>query len=233
MKIKSSNIGFGVLLLLVATLVLASQFTSFANFGIVSIIATILALAFTVQCVASLRFSPLPIPLAVLYIVFQTPLGLPAIRVWPLILVAVLAYAGLDIIIPRKRRHQHHKDANKHIRDQESDGNNPSCSVIFGSVKHRLRADALETVHIHCSFGAMKVIFEQAEPCTSGAVAVINCSFGAVKLLVPKHWQIIDRVNCSLGGVDIGKGFASPSENGPKLTLSGDVSFGGIEVKGV
>jgi len=220
--------GWGVLLLFSAALVVATQFGDLAGFGIVSVIAIILAAAFIVHAVANLNISLLPIPLAILYAVFQDLLGLPHIRTWPLILAAALSHVGLKMIFTRKRFRGLRSGGKDGDRD---DSSNPSCKISFGEAKHRLTSAALETVRIHCNFGFIKLHLDQAVPCENGAEAFVDCSFGAVELRVPKHWQVVDRIKCSVGAVDIGGGFSG--ENASKLTLSGNVTFGGIEVKAV
>jgi len=59
----------------------------------------------------------------------------------------------------------------------------------------------------------------------------LNCSFGAIELFVPKHWRVIDKLKCTLGGVEIDGRFATQAEDAPMLTLNGSVSFGAVEVK--
>ena len=246
MKTKFSNLIWGTFLLLAAVFILLNQFNGFVNIGIPSIIIAALSLIFLVQCIADLRFALLPVPLAVLYIIFQTPFGLPPIRHWTLILASVLASFGLTILFPRK--YWHGKKENKHFNrpgnqaqmntqhaqvrtEYGSNDNNPSVNVNFGAVSRHLCADSLETAQLHCNFGALEVFFDQVELSPKGAEATLNCSFGAIKLFIPKHWRVINRLNCTLGGVDAEKNFATPAENAPQLTLTGSVSLGGIEVR--
>jgi len=240
MKIRYSNLVWGTFFLLVAAFLLVNQFNNFMEIGIGSIIVSFLSIAFIVQCIAHLSFAPLPIPVAVLYIIFQTPLGLPDIPVKTLILASVIASIGLAIILPRKNwfnkyKHKHYNKPENHFQqpctENLSNDNNPSVKVNFGAVSRRLHADSLETAQLYCNFGALEVFFDNAVPCPNGAVVDINCSFGAVKLIIPKNWRIIDRLNCSLGGVDIDKNFSDLGENAPKITLTGSVSLGGIEVR--
>jgi hypothetical protein len=240
MKYRFSNFIWGSLLLLAAVLVVVSQFDGFRNIGTGSIIIAVAALAFLVQCIVNLHFTPLPIPLAALYVIFQAPLGLPYIKIWPLIAASVLAAVGLSVLFPRRHWHNHsrkyrrHNQEGNHPRTRVEDGgndNNPSVSVSFGGITRHLCADSLETARLNCHFGALEIFFDQAELSPNGAEAILNCNFGSISLYVPKHWQIIDRLNCSLGGVDIDKRFSAPEENAPQLTLSGSVSLGGIEVR--
>jgi len=229
MRFKSSNVTWGVSLLLVAAFILMNQFSDFTDIGLGSIIAIILALAFIVRCVVRLHFAPLPIPLAVLYLVLQAPMGLPPIGIGLMITAAVIAYFGLDMLLPGKRWRRKLRRSRASV--ETGDENNPSISVSFGEVNRHLRASALETARLNCSFGAMEISFDRAELSPNGAEVMMNCSFGSIELFVPGHWHIIDQVDCAVGGVDIGKGFAAPADNAPRLTLSGKVSFGGIEVR--
>jgi len=281
--------GWGIFLLLVAALVLFDQLGGFIDLGIWSIIVAALAVAFMVKCIIDLSFGSLPIPIAALYYIFQTPLELPNIDFWPLVLVTVLATAGLSALIPPKifrrhmRRHrgsdwQKDKYRRKYggkdiveeiivdIQDEaenlegaiegfaaeiedavdgaaERNGyhhssrveeggsdNNPRISVMFNGVSRYLRADSLETVDLDCSFGALEVYFDHVELSPNGAEAFLSCKFGAIELYVPSHWRILDNMSASIGGVDIKNRRHEPDENAPVLKVSGNVSFGGVEV---
>jgi len=236
MNLRFSKVMWGLVLLLAAAFVLTNNFVCFTNISIGKIVIAILALAFIVQCLARLHIAPLVIPLAVLYVVFRRELGLPEIQTWKLIAAAVLAFIGLGILIPG-RYHSCNKCNNsgesseqKKIPTEGNKDNNPYVSVNFGAVSRSLNADSLETVRLSCNFGAMEIFFNQVELSPNGAEADISCSFGGIQLFIPKHWQVIDKLNCTLAGVD-NKSFTAPAENAPRLTLNGNVSLGGVEVK--
>jgi len=240
MRFSFSKLIWGTFLLLAAALIVLNQIGGFADIGVGSIIAAVLSFAVIVQCVASAHFAPLPIPIAALYIIFQGPLELPYIKIWALILASALASMGLAALLPRRRRNDSGKDSGYSRTDGrckeipiENGGNdnNPTVSVSFGAVNRRLYADNLETVRLNCNFGALKIFLDQTKPSPSGAEMIINCSFGGIELFVPKHWRVIDKANCSLGGVGMDKIFNAPSENAPKLTITGSVSLGGIDVR--
>lgn len=235
MNYRFSNWLWGTFLLLAATFVVANQFGGFVELGLGSVIVAALAVAFFVQCLAQLSFAPLPIPLAVLYITFQNALDWPYMKPWTLLLAAALASAGLSILFPRKWKRPgvsrgERRKHRAHARTGDG-GNNPSVSVNFGAASRYLHADCLETVRLDCHFGAMEVFFDQARLSPNGAEASLSCSFGAIEIIVPRHWRIIDRLSCSLGGADVGSPPAPPAEDAPRLTLTGNVSLGGVEVR--
>jgi len=125
--------------------------------------------------------------------------------------------------------HVKHDDYDGKIEEGGED-NNPRISVQFGGGSRYLHADSLETVMLDCSFGGLEVYFDHVQLSPKGAEAFLNCKFGAIELYVPAHWRIIDNMNASLGGVDIKNRRNNPDENAPTLKVTGNVSFGGVEV---
>ena len=241
-KMRFSNWIWGTFMLLAATFVLANHLGGFVEIGIGSIIAAALAVAFLVQCIAHLSLSPLPIPLAVLYIIFQKPFGFPELQPWTLLLAALFATIGLSILLPGKLKdgawvgvHWNGHSTHTHrppVRTENSDNeNNPSVSVSFGSISRYLHSDCLETAQLYCNCGALEVFFDKAQLSPNGAEMNINCTLGGIEIFVPKHWRVIDNLNCTLGGVDIDNRFAVQEENAPQLTLVGSVLLGGIEIR--
>ncbi|MCL2699956.1 MAG: cell wall-active antibiotics response protein [Defluviitaleaceae bacterium] len=239
--------GWGVFLLLVAALVLTNQFGGFIELGVWSIIVAALAVAFLIQSIVSLSFASLPIPIAALYYIFHAPLGLPGIPFWPLVLVTLLATAGLFALLPKRlfrniRKHVNvvysNDDVVSNVRDvneaeQIEEGgsdNNPHISVQFGGVSRYLHAERLETVNLDCSFGSLEVYFDHVELSPDGAEAFLSCQFGSIELYVPSQWIVIDNMSTSLGGVDIKGRRDIPDENAPRLKITGSVSFGSVEV---
>jgi len=240
MKSRFSNFFWGILLLLAAVFILTNKLNGFADLSVGSIVISILAVAFIVQCLANLHIAPLVIPIAVLYVIFRQRLGLPYIQTRTLIIAAVLAFVGLNILLPKRRHFYFHNNKfdgfgsddqqNKIPTPEGNKDNKPFISVNFGAVSRSLNADCLETVQLSCNFGALEVYFNQVELSPNGAEVNISCSFGGIQLYVPRHWHVIDKMHCTLAGVDI-KSFTAPADNAPRLTLNGSVSLGGVEVR--
>jgi len=246
--------GWGVFMLLIAAFVLANQFGGFVELGVWSIIVSALALAVIVECLMRLKFAFLLVPLATLYYVFQTPLELPFIAFWPLVLVTVLATIGLFALLPRrfgrrnyirisvddrdgyKFKYKRNKgDADEDGEtvedgDEDDDGNNPQVNVNLGHASRYLHSDNLETAELTCSFGALEVYFDHVQLSPEGAEIYMDCKFGAIELYVPKHWRVIDNLGCSFGGAEVHGEKKKYDDDAPQLTLLGNVSFGGIEV---
>ena len=252
-----SKLVWGLLLLLAAAFIIANHLGGFIEIGFWSILVAALALAYSIACLIKLKIDSLPIPLAILYIVLQNPLELPFINPWLLILAAVLAAIGLSVLLPKKHRGfvgvYTAKSGCKRIKSdididdddidvdidideddyvvKEDYDNNPVVNVSFGGESRYLHADALETVHLNCKFGALEVYFDEAKLAPNGAKVFCNCNFGAIELYVPKEWRVKDDFSVVLGGGEVGRQRVEPAPDAPLLTIKGNVAFGAIEVK--
>jgi predicted membrane protein len=238
MRIKFSSFIWGIFLIFIAAFIVFNQFDNFADLGIGSIIVASLAIIFIISCIASLNIAHLPVPLAVLYIIFHAHLNLPEIGTAALIIASILVTIGLSILLPKRHRkynkkftnYNKPKDCNQQVSVENSYDNNPSINVSFGATKHILQANSLEYAQLNCNFGSLEVYFDHVTPNPNGVTVDLKCSFGAIQLYIPRHWHVIDRVNCSMGGVDIDRGFSAPGENTPQITIIGSVSLGGVEI---
>jgi predicted membrane protein len=238
MYLKFSNWLWGFFLLFAAALIVANQFGGFVEIGLVSVIIAALALAMFISSLLKMSFGSLPIPIAIAYYVFQEPLGFPVMKFWPLVLVTVLACAGISILVPGrwKRKNKFRKTTitgNIGDTNESSAENNPVIDVHFGAVSRYIHADSLESAVLNCQFGGIDVYFDKATVSPNGAEIICNCQFGGIDMYVPKRWHIIDNINCTMGGVDISNMHAQPDADAPVVTISGNCQFGGIDISRV
>ena len=248
-KKRSSRWGWGVFWLLIAALILSNYFGGFVELGIWSIIVTALALSIIVQNIATLSLAMIPIPLAALYYIFQSPLGFPFIGFWTLALVTVLTTCGFHILLPRrywnsKRFEVSWHDDKRRRRRNTGDGgdctdakieegddcNNPYIRMQFGHISRYLHSDCLESAELYCSCGAMEVYFDHVKLSPDGAEVFVSCSIGSVEIYVPGSWRVIDNLSTSLGNSEVDGRLETADENSPTMTLTGKVSLGNVEV---
>lgn len=233
---KNKNWFWGLFFLLSAVFVIASQTGSFGQIGFLSILATVLLAAIIIRSLADLNFYGVFIPLGLLYLIYWQPLALIYISPWLLLLAAVLAGIGFSFFFhkhPHKAVCSCSHDEIEHFNQtsENIDDNNPYAKVTFGSSSKYLHADCLKSGQFIASFGALEVFFDQAQLSPEGAEIFLDCSFGSIKLYVPKHWRVLDNLHASLGGVDNDTRLSQPNENSPRLTLTGSVQLGGIEIQ--
>ena len=228
--------GWGVFLLLVAALILSNQFGGFLELGIWSIIVSALAVAFMVQCIIDLSFASLPIPLAALYYIFQTPLDLPEISFWPLAIVTLLATIGLHALIPnrlfRKRKNVEfiYSDGvnvnigRKNILDD--DGEIISSGRIVDDEAKVEEGGSDNNPRISVQFGSVSRYLHA----NSLETVDLDCSFGALEVyfdhveLSPNGAEAF--LNCKFGAIEL---YVPSNWN---ILDNMNASLGGVDIKG-
>ncbi|MHB1485725.1 MAG: LiaF transmembrane domain-containing protein [Saccharofermentanales bacterium] len=232
---KNKNIFWGFLFLLSAVLIIAGQTGAFGTIALMSIISGVLLLALMVYSLFSLNFFGVFLPLAFLYMIFWSPLELPEISPWLLVLAAVLTSIGFSIIFHKKPKadtcckdigSQSFNDTTETIDD-----NHPYAKVNFGSSSKYLHSNNLEKGQFIASFGSLEVFFDKAQLSPEGAEIFLDCSFGAIKLYIPRNWKVIEKMQVNLGGVNYNNQPDVLTEDSPRLTLTGNVQLGGIEIQ--
>jgi len=231
---KSKNWFWGLFFLLAAVFVIASQIGSFGQIGIISILATVLLVALLIHSVMNRNFFGVFLPLALLYWIYQQPFQLMPISPWLLLLSAVLASIGFSCIFrtyPKKWVHCHQGDTERFTQTTENiDDNNPYAKVSFGSSSKYLHADCLKGGQFYSSFGSLEVYFDQAQLSPDGTEIFVDCSFGDIELFIPRNWRVIDNIRTSLGSVENDVRVSNLEKDAPELTITGNVSFGSIEI---
>jgi len=240
----ASKLAWGVFWLLIAALILSNYFGGFIELGFWSVTVAAMAVAIFVYSVVSLSLAWIPIPIAALYYIFQTPLGFPAITFWPLALVTLLVTIGLHVLLPRRfsvgksflvswndgKKGRNVDDPDAFIEEGE-DENNPTISMQFGHVTRYLHSECLETAELRCAFGAMEVYFDHVQLSGNGAEITAYCKIGSIEMYVPRHWRVINHISTSLGNAEVDGRLESADDDAPTLTITGNVSMGNIEVK--
>lgn len=246
---KSRNWFWGIFFLLAAVFVIASQTGAFGRIGLLSIAVTVVLAAVLIHGVIELEFFSTLISLALLYTIYQQPLHLAAISVWLLLLAAVLAATGLDMIF-HSRLHRWRKEFTKGISSgnvgdwgsdcsadhfaaavENIDDNNPCVRVRFGASSKYLHSDSLKSGQFYSSFGELIVYFDQVQLSPEGAKVYLDCSFGTIRLYIPRQWQIKNHVRASLGSVREDARAARPEADAPLLSLEGGVQFGELDIR--
>jgi len=232
---KHRNWFWGSFFLAAAIFVIACQVGAFVQIGFWSIAATVLLAAVCISSIVELHFFGIFISLALLYEIYQQPLDLFPISFWLLILAAVLASMGFGMIFrgPRYRcgiggwRHRWDSSGNS---EENIDGDDIFVKSSFSESCKYLHADGLKRARLSSSFGKLSVYFDQVQLSPEGAVADLDVSFGEMLLFVSKNWRVIDHVHTGLGAVNNDVRNSLPGADAPVLTLTGNVSFGNLQI---
>lgn len=230
---KKRNWFWGIFFILATILLIASQLGSFVAIGFWSLLATIVLVAIIVQSCVYRAWPGIFVPLALLYLIFQTPLGWPYLAPWILIIAAILLSIGFQILF-RSRPCNPNNYTGANIKSDVSDNNDDNHPIInlkFGNVVRYLRSTAFTGGEFSCHFGAIEVYFDHATLSPQGAELFLNCHFGAIKLFVPRNWPVENRTQGSMGALEFkNSGIAQPDHSLPKLVLTGSINMAGVEV---
>ncbi len=244
--IKSRNIFWGIFLVLAAVFLVVSQLGFVEGVGVVSIFFAIFFIAMLIDGLVRGSFGTILFSIAFLCIVFDKPLGIEAITPWAVLGAALLGTIGLNMIFKRKK-HYHVNISGKNwsrekgavivdgeiveeegANDEDSSGGRVFFKSHFGEAVKYVNSDSFEYASLECSFGDMKVYFDNAVIVNGNAVIDLDLSFGAVELYLPKEWTVVDHIDTSFAGVD--EKNRNKSTGSPVVTLTGSVSFAGVTI---
>ncbi|MFA9396964.1 MAG: hypothetical protein ACERKV_01680 [Clostridiaceae bacterium] len=228
---KRKNIFWGVLFVLAGIVLVVSKLGFFPGVNALSMILTVFLVIVIVKSIFHLNFIGILFPLAFICIIYDKQLGITAITPWTVLFAALLGSIGLSMIF-----HKHIKWGNTKFNNEDykfekidvEDEGNIAFKNSFGACIKYVNTDKFEQAQFDCSFGAMKVYFDNANMIKDNAVVKIDASFSGVELYIPKTWNVEDKTTVFLGGVS--EKNRSNQETINKLTLVGNISFSGVEI---
>jgi Predicted membrane protein (DUF2154). len=193
----------------------------------------------------------MPLPFIYLAISQYLPEAYQRLNIFTLIVVAVFLSIGLSILF-RKKRHYNFwscdgisgssrrrswddddDDWDDEIditfeKKQKTSEDDVSASVTFGDGTKYVYSKNLDRGHFDCTFGQLKVYFDEAVLAESGAEIVVNCNFGVIELYFPREWWIINDLTSTLGAVTDYSHHTK--EVRPKVHLRGSATFSEIKI---
>lgn len=238
MRGKGEKIFWGVFLILAAVFIIVSQLGFLEGVGIFSTLFAVFWVAVLIKGIIKLRFGEILFPLAFLCIIFDEQLKITAITPWTVLGAALLGTIGLNLIFRRKNHwHIHHNGKYVNINHGEegfervvndTDGTAVTFSTSFGSAVKYVNSENFEYASLECSFGAIKVYFDNAVIPSGNATIDLDVSFGAAELYFPKQWTVVNHADTSFGGIE--EKNRNNSTGSPVVTLTGDASFSGVTI---
>jgi len=235
---KHRNWFWGIFFLAAGFFIIANQLGGFVQLGFWSIAASVLLAATLIGSIVELNFFGITVSAALLYSIYQKPMGWPVISVWLLLWTAILISIGLGMIF-HNRMHRRWKKwsrcgDNIGVRgpsDEYVDGDSVSINESFNEVSKYLHADCLRQANISSSFGKLNVFFDNVKLSPNGAEVYVDVSFGKIEMYVPKEWRVIDQIHTSAGAVSNNPRAGAAYPDAPILTVKGRVSFGNLEFR--
>ena len=162
---------------------------------------------------------------------------LPFVLDWDLIWPVGLVLLGLGVLIDcfRWGNRWHDKWLHRHRHGDESMEYSESegflyVRAVFGEGNRRVRAQKLTGGKLEYVFAGGELDLTGVKTLGDNAAAAIHAHvvFAGCSIFLPSHIRVENRANCVFGGVEIKGGPMNPTS---VLTLTGDVVFGGIEIR--
>ena len=228
---KKESIFWGVLFILAGIFLIVSKLGYFPNIHVFSLLLTVFLVVVIGKSLLRLNFQGILFPIAFICIIYDKQLGLTAITPWTVLMAALFGSIGLSMIFHKHVKwihHEHKHDDYKFEKIDIEDESNVGFKTSFGASIKYVNTDKFEQADFNCSFGAMKVYFDNAIMSNENAVVRINASFSGMELYIPKTWSVNDKTNVFLGSIDEKNRHNQTTTN--TLTLVGDISFSGVEI---
>lgn len=105
----------------------------------------------------------------------------------------------------------------------------PDIAAVFGGVERRGYWKVPRQLAVSCVFGGVELDFTEAAFEDTEIALDVHCIFGGVELTVPPGTEVSNLANAAFGGCTIKVG--PPRPDGIHLTITGSVTFGGVEVR--
>lgn len=228
---KKERTFWGLALILGGVFLIISKLGYFPDVNLFSLLLTAFFIIVIVKSFIRINFSGILFPIAFICIIYDKQLGITNITPWTVLIAALLGSIGLSMIFHKRTKWINKKyncEDYKFEKVDVEDENHVRFENSFGASIKYINTDNFEQADFNCSFGAMKVYFDNAIMRNSNAIVRINASFSGVELYVPRTWNIDDRTNVFLGGISEKNKNDKVITN--TLTLVGDINFSGVEI---
>ena len=228
---KKKDLFWGLMFIFAALLIILNQFGILAEgISIFEIVAAVVLVGIIIVSIRYINFWGILFPLAGLSIIFSDEWNLGEFTPMPALLIALFCSIGLSMIFRRPNFvfHTHWDNAFSSNVINEQDDNVINCSTVFGESMKYVNSENFERANIKCSFGEIKVYFDNAQIPSGKAEIFVEVSFGEAQLFIPRTWKVINDMHVFLG--DAGEKGRSTSADSPVVTIHGNVSFGDVEI---
>lgn len=228
---KSRRILGGSFLILGGISLIINKLGYFPDINIFTIVLTAFLIYVIIKSVLKVNFPGILFPIAFLCIIYDKQLGITAITPWTVLIAALLGSIGLSMIFNKHSKWAHSKNDWDSYEfktiDTEDESHIKLQTSFSGSIKY-INTDKFEHADLKCSFGAMKVYFDNAVLHEEKGVVRIESSFSGVELYIPRNWTVEDRANVSFGAITEKNRNEGTSDN--ILTICGNINFSGVEI---
>jgi len=228
---KKDSIFWGLTLILGGVFLVISKLGYFPDINVFSLLLTVFLVVVIVKSLLKINFTGVLFPIAFICIIYDKQLGITEITPWTVLIAALLGSIGLSMIFHKNIKWVNNKYNSEDYKFEKIDVEDESHVKFknsFGASTKYINTDKFEEADFNCSFGAMKVYFDNAIMSNGNAIVRLNASFSGIELFIPKTWNIDNKTNVFMG--DVSEKNRNDQTTTNNLTLIGDISFSGVEI---
>lgn len=230
---KRKNVFWGLVIILLATSLLASGFNVFhTGPSLIRLILTALLFFASIASLSPLNFFGVLMPLAFALILNSEYLNMP-LQTWPIIGGTLLLSLGLSVLFRRKKKFIFFGNTDEGSKTgsnkQTVSGESIRVESNFNSSSRYVQGDNVRHVNLENNFGTLNVYFDQVHFNENGASIKVDNNFGSLNIFLPRNIKITNNIQSSLGSVD--QEIHSNDSSGPMIYLEGDSSFGKVDIR--
>lgn len=237
---KNKRIFTGVLFIIAGLGLVANRLGYFANISIFNILATVYLISFIAKSIVRRNVYGILIPLSLLGVIYWDYIGVSSFNPWTLVWAAGLISTGISIIFKPKNRFRVYKSfqyknnsfnnddiSEDDISYKNIDGNISIETTFSGCIRY-LKGEDLKRVNLECTFGGMKIYFDNIKPLDNNLIVNIDATFSGVELYIPKEWRVTDNVDTTFGAVK--ENNKNTGEGIYNVILNGESTFSGVNI---
>lgn len=216
---------WGLFFIIAAAFVIINQLGYATDINLFTLLFTIFLIPIFIKSLVRINFFGIFFSGAFLAILYSSVLNIEAITPFPILISALLLSIGFSIIFKKNNKFGRKENFDKIIN--EADDSNVDFKVNYGASIKYVNTDNLKRANLNCSFGAMKVYFDNAKV-EEEAIINLDFSFSGVELYIPKTWKITNKVDVSMGSIE--EKNRNNEVTTASVTLVGRVSLSGVEI---
>lgn len=228
---KERNIFWGILFVLGAIGLIVGKMGFLSDVNPFSLAFSVILGAIIIDSLFRLNYAGILFPIAFLCIIYDNQLGITVLTPWTVLISALFGSIGLSMIFPKKNKFFEKKsywslEEGENIR-VEDEGNIKISSAFSGGTKY-INTDKFVSADISCKYSGLEIYFDNAVMAEDKAVLRLDVSFSGLELYIPRSWNVENRTNVFLGGVENKKYGDKVSTN--TLILTGNIKLSGVEI---
>jgi len=235
---KSKNLFWGLFFIAAAGLIVVNQLGYLAGITTFKVAITIFLIPIIIRSSLKLNFFGIFFGMGLLGILFSRHLGINNFVPFPILLTALFLSIGFSMIFGKHTRHiencnnncfnntENNENFEEVVNTEDADTIN--FGVKFGSSIKYVNAKNLKQANFSCSFGALKVYFDNATISPEGAEINFDISFSGVELYIPREWKVINGIEATLAGVE--EKYKRNEKEIATVKLTGKANFSGVEI---